>query len=906
MPINASVPADAKRSVNVNPEATREFFVAPRLAGSRDRLKNPYKQHGMVYAALKATASNIAQVPFLIHTGASEESEDIVRDGPWVELFDRPNPVTKTRAKFWEMTILQLYDRGESFWVKEGAGEEGVGPNEIPTELWPINGKLFDPVIDKETKLPVAWVYRAPGEAKPIVYEPHQLVIHQFTDPENSLRGLGPLEAAALAYTTDFKAARFNEKFFDNDATPGGILVTDKPLNAQQRHNIREAWEERHQGTERRRRIAMLEGGLQYQATGETHREMEFEALRRMSWKEILAIVGVPELVVGLTENLNMATAQVEEKGWWVRHLFPVMRLIEDGAWEQLFRMPEGDARSAAHAAHRDVARRLWNAARRERVQMRRKYVQYRDYRDTDYLTTAPERKKSGADVWGEFDLSTVEALRENFAEKATTANTLRTMGYPLNAVNERLDLGMEKLPPEVGDVSMVPSTMTSAELAIEPPEPPVVAAPGMGAKPKDEEEKPAPKPKKEEKDEKKVVDAELLRQQVSAFVARRPAEHDSKWRAIVRQTEPLEARFRAKFTRWLKELRDHQLKRLARWPHVDVTKKNAQFVTRAGSDKLTPEQIAKVLFEQKSWGQRLVSLEHGVYVDAAKTGIEGAINEIGGNFAFNVVDPRVVDVIKARELKLAKVSETVNKLVEKALKSGVENGETIAQLQDRIKPYFNQMASSRSLMVARTEVAGAVNSSRDLVYGDEGVDATQWITARDEAVRDSHAAIDGDIAPRGTPFANGLLYPGDPAGEAGEVINCRCVAIPAKMPGKKIAHVEQTRDENGSTYVLPSVSIPQINVHVPPAPAPVVHVERAPVNVTVQPAPVVVAPTPAPVVKVNIPAPVVNVPAPIVNVEAPKQEKKRGPTIVKLGTNEDGDTVAEIEHLDDVPEGSD
>ena len=51
--------------------------------------------------------------------------------------------------------------------------------------------------------------------------------------------------------------------------------------------------------------------------------------------------------------------------------------------------------------------------------------------------------------------------------------------------------------------------------------------------------------------------------------------------------------------------------------------------------------------------------------------------------------------------------------------------------------------------------------------------------------VRDSHAAVgvDGQVRDIGDPFVLGdgvtLLYPLDPSGPPGDVINCRCVAIP-------------------------------------------------------------------------------------------------------------------------------
>ena len=52
----------------------------------------------------------------------------------------------------------------------------------------------------------------------------------------------------------------------------------------------------------------------------------------------------------------------------------------------------------------------------------------------------------------------------------------------------------------------------------------------------------------------------------------------------------------------------------------------------------------------------------------------------------------------------------------------------------------------------------------------------------RDGHVRESHAAIDGDVVAIGQPFANGLRFPGDD-GPVEELVNCRCDTLP-QIPG--------------------------------------------------------------------------------------------------------------------------
>ena len=54
-----------------------------------------------------------------------------------------------------------------------------------------------------------------------------------------------------------------------------------------------------------------------------------------------------------------------------------------------------------------------------------------------------------------------------------------------------------------------------------------------------------------------------------------------------------------------------------------------------------------------------------------------------------------------------------------------------------------------------------------------------QWDATLDRKTRDSHRHVDGEIREEKEKFSNGLLYPGDPDGEAAEVVNCRCTMLP-------------------------------------------------------------------------------------------------------------------------------
>lgn len=70
--------------------------------------------------------------------------------------------------------------------------------------------------------------------------------------------------------------------------------------------------------------------------------------------------------------------------------------------------------------------------------------------------------------------------------------------------------------------------------------------------------------------------------------------------------------------------------------------------------------------------------------------------------------------------------------------------------------------------------------STRDAQYAAKakGCDILkQWDAALDARTRGSHARVDGELRELDEKFSNGLRFPGDPHGPAGEVINCRCTS---------------------------------------------------------------------------------------------------------------------------------
>ena len=74
--------------------------------------------------------------------------------------------------------------------------------------------------------------------------------------------------------------------------------------------------------------------------------------------------------------------------------------------------------------------------------------------------------------------------------------------------------------------------------------------------------------------------------------------------------------------------------------------------------------------------------------------------------------------------------------------------------------------------------MSGAMNGGQQLYYEESGVEQKMWVSSGDAVVRDTHAAMNGEIRRVKQSFSNGMEFPGGD-GPAEEVINCRCALSP-------------------------------------------------------------------------------------------------------------------------------
>ena len=125
------------------------------------------------------------------------------------------------------------------------------------------------------------------------------------------------------------------------------------------------------------------------------------------------------------------------------------------------------------------------------------------------------------------------------------------------------------------------------------------------------------------------------------------------------------------------------------------------------------------------------------------------------------------------------------NREFRKALQDGLDLGYSGRQLQryvaNNVKKVLSKKNLSRALLIARTETNAIANYGRGVGAKSTGIIYTkEWISQRDDRVRDAHVSLDGTEVNENDAFnyqGFRLEYPGDSSlgAPAGLTVNCRC-----------------------------------------------------------------------------------------------------------------------------------
>jgi len=202
-------------------------------------------------------------------------------------------------------------------------------------------------------------------------------------------------------------------------------------------------------------------------------------------------------------------------------------------------------------------------------------------------------------------------------------------------------------------------------------------------------------------------------------------------------------------------------------------------------------KKIDDVLFDKKEAVQAFIKFEKPLLTDTLMDGAAESLELVGVPFsAFDLQVVTITNYLRKQSSKFAlKVNDATIRQLRRELKTGLLEGESIADLKTRVENVYDMATGYRAERMARTEMGSALNyGSWEGMTQSKVVDEKEWISVIDDRTRGAgygddydHISADGQIVPVNNRFeisGESLQYPRDPVGSAGNIINCRCKVI--------------------------------------------------------------------------------------------------------------------------------
>lgn len=679
-----------------------------------------YRRNELVYACINKWMKAVAEAP--LHIYKREKVPTDLEQHPLRGLMRKPNPYMSENT-FWRVTQMFLKIAGFAAWEKE---RNRLG--EV-IALWPMSPHWC--AFRRGPGKPIAWVEYKPWgiELAPVPIE--RVLLFQYIDPLAPLvKALSPSAVSSRVGAVDNNTTDFLKLFMEHGAVVNGLLKTERTLDDAEAEGIRRMWHEQHGGFQNWTDPAVLGYGMSYQPTQMDFRQMTFGELDARGEARICQAMDMPPILVGAKVGLDRATyANYKEarSAWYEESVTPEWDFLEDEVETQLL---------------------------------------------PDF-----ENAETASDLFVlDFDISQVRALQEDRSAKWTRATTAFEKNIiTRDEAREEMDLD------PIDDDQVFSSDTKPAPL----PPGPGAAGPGDGTEPpaldatsaaQDQERKQfrvfAAKRRREGAPERiaefkfrflsKAEQARLLKGAQDGETSEDPFEfgspaHARHMRKFERRVAKPEARLQKTVTALIERQRDAILERMPS-------------ESKALPDLGNPEDW------QAEWVEELKPVLQDIVADAAGA----TIKDYALGISFDVLDPRVTRFVERRAQRFAQqVNRTTWSRLRDSLNRGIANGESIAELAERVSTVMEDRIRSSAETIARTETISAFNAGTAEAWQQSGVVSKKgWLATLDPRTREAHAEAHGQVVGLDEPFIVGgeaLMYPGDSSGSPDNIINCRC-----------------------------------------------------------------------------------------------------------------------------------
>lgn len=766
-----------KAAVSGRPENLQQFFTS-RMTSPPDRNTQEFLEtyaHSPRLAPVTKIATDLSNVPGkLFRVDPATGDRDEINDHPFLDFMRKPNPLPfMTPSALWKLheTYMLIKGEGASIIERDRAG--------YPVELWPVppHWMIDIPRLD----FPFYVIRSRDGLQMPVPAE-DVFLTRQLNPLDPYGRGLGDAEAVADEIETDEYMAKWAKKFFFNDATPP-VLMSAPGITKDEYDRFQAAWNDRHRGVGNAHKMGIIPRDVTVNKLVDSQREMDFTESRKDLRDGVNAHFGVPPEIMGIVENSNRATATQAKIIYAENVLTPRLLARQDAINLQLLpAWGEGLLWEYDDIVPEDTEFRL----QMSNAGLSGSALLVDEWREQQGFDPLPD--DAGQVLFVPF--ASMPTKPSELTESARQTESQTQTGTP-ETPDQTPAPGASNVPPggdaeqlavakdialngaQVTSLVQIARSVTLGELdrasAVE-----IITAAFPFDKEKAEqiignaELTPTITPTPGQKANRRRAQQAAHRMRAQLLNAEERAAQRSVRRFFTGQTAAI---IEAMDTGQKDDKDDF-------WQRINAM--GGGLTVDIEAIRATAKEALSQLIDWGAQDEALVAVLNPIWEDAFNVGAKSIEDSFGIRA---VTAPKLTDYLRQNGLRRVKgINETTRDKLAATLADGIEAGESTAQLVKRMQQHLPDIQAERAAAIATSEAHTSMQagSFEQMRFG--GIKTKTWITAGDEATRDSHRAQDGQTVPIDQPFRNGLMYPGDPSGAPGEIINCRCDMLPGEL----------------------------------------------------------------------------------------------------------------------------
>lgn len=247
-----------------------------------------------VYSCVRILSEAIASLPVHVYRYTDTGKERVYDHPLYYLLHDEPNP-EMTSFVFRETLMSHLLIWGNAYAqiIRDGNGRV--------LELYPLLPDKME--VDRDENGRLYYIYTRNSDENPNfeeygrVYLRQEDVLHIPGLGFDGLVGYSPIAMAKNAVGMTMACEEYGASFFENGATPGGVL--EHPGVLKDPAKVRESWHSVYGGSKNSGKVAVLEEGMKYQQIGIPPEEAQFLETRKFQINEIARLYRIPPHMIG-------------------------------------------------------------------------------------------------------------------------------------------------------------------------------------------------------------------------------------------------------------------------------------------------------------------------------------------------------------------------------------------------------------------------------------------------------------------------------------------------------------------------------------------------------------------------------------------------------------------------------